>query len=141
MDDDIDTDAYCTKPVTLRTITISEVERLRAKYLSCEKVLQEHEMKLVNPKRVEPALDYILKDELSQQYFFKNRQSDEIKHNFEKESRVNSLSFKLKNAIMYHWLQVQKNRSKPSIEELIKQLQEKRRREALDPVAAREAKK
>lgn len=42
---------------------------------------------------------------------------------------------------MYHWLMVQKNRSKPSIEELIKQLQEKKRKEALDPVAAREAKK
>ena len=102
-------------------------------------------MKLVNPKRAEPALDYILKDPIGNKYFYKNGLSkskeDEIQHNFEKESHIVKLNFKLKNAIVFHLLKVQEERNKPSMEDLILQLQKKKREEAADPVKAREAKK
>lgn len=73
MDDAIDTNTVCRTAVSLYTIDIATIEKLRAKYVKCEKVLHEHEMKLVNPRAVEPALDYILKDSINQKYYNKDR--------------------------------------------------------------------
>lgn len=134
MDDGIDTDAICTKPVSCYVLHVDDVDMLRKKHVDCEKVIHDQEMKLVNPKRKEPALDYILKDPLGNKYFYRNRltasQKNQKKknddsdwvHNYEKESHIIDLNFKLKNAILFHLLQVQEERAKPSMEELIKQL-------------------
>lgn len=72
MDDGIDTDAICTKPVSCFVMHIDDVDKLRKKDQDCERVLLSQEMKLVNPKRAEPALDYILKDPIGNKYFYKN---------------------------------------------------------------------
>jgi hypothetical protein len=138
MDDGIDTDAVCSKPVSCYVIHVDDVDKLRKKHAQCEQVLHDQEMKLVNPKRAEPALDYILKDPLGNRYFYRDRmdksagqhksvkigeQADPGKHNYEKETRTVGLNFKLKNAILYHLLQLQEERAKPSMEELIRKLQ------------------
>lgn len=104
MDDAIDTNTVCRTAVSLYTIDIATVEKLRAKYVKCEKVLHEHEMKLVNPRAVEPALDYILKDSINQKYYTKDRATTQENVNYEREKKMNKLTFKLKNAVMYHWL-------------------------------------
>ena len=106
MDDAIDTDAVCRTSVSLYAIDITMIDKLRAKYVKCERILHEHEMKLVNPKAVEPALDYILRDHLQAKYFTKDRSNNTEVLNYEREARMNKLNFKLKNAVMYHWLQV-----------------------------------
>jgi CRP-like cAMP-binding protein len=62
MDDGIDTDAVCRKPVTLYYIEIETVNRLRKKHPDLDEKLLKHEMKLVNPDTEEPVIDYIIKD-------------------------------------------------------------------------------
>lgn len=85
MDDDIDTDAVCKKAVTLFYITIEDVEKLRNKYMQCERFLHEHEMKLVNPDIEEPVIDYIIKDNLTNKYFCRADENSKEYHNYDKE--------------------------------------------------------
>ena len=106
MDDGIDTDAICRKPVTLFYIDIDTITKLRKKYPDCESILFKHEMKLVDPKTEEPVIDYIIKDPNARKYFLKNPKTKEIIHNHEKEEHVNKLTVKLKNAIMFHWTKI-----------------------------------
>ena len=41
MDDGIDTDAVCTKPVSCFVMRIEDVDQLRKKHAACEKVLHD----------------------------------------------------------------------------------------------------
>lgn len=99
------------------------------------------EIVLVNPDAKEPALDYIIRDPLSDKYYLQHNQSGTMIRNYEKEIHRRKLTVKLKNAIMVHWLEVKEARSKPSMEEIIQGLIKKKREEGHDEKAFLEAKK
>ena len=81
--------------------------------------LNKTEIVLVNPDAKEPALDYIIRDPLSNVYYLENKQTGTMIHNSEREIHRRKLTVKLKNAIMVYWLEVKEARSKPSMEEII----------------------
>lgn len=53
-------------------------------------------------------------------------------HNYKEEEYRRKLTVKLKNAIMVYWLEVKKDRTKQSFEEIIKGLVEKKKAESLN---------
>ena len=89
----------------------------------------------------EPALDYIICDPYSHQYYFKNNQTKNLIHNYKEEYKRRLLTVKLKNAIMQIWLEVKNSRNKPSIEDFIKDLVAKKKEESQNISAVKEAKK
>ena len=99
------------------------------------------EMGLVNPDAKEPALDYIIRDPLSNEHFLEHKKTGTLIHNYEKEMRRRKLTVKLKNAIMVVWLEVKEARSKPSMEEIIRGLIKKKKEEGHDEKAFLEARK
>ena len=62
-------------------------------------------------------------------------------YDYREQEQVRKLTLKLKNAIMIHWLKVKEARKKPSFEDIIKHLQEKKREEHLNGGAFKEARK
>ena len=92
-------------------------------------------MGLVNPDAKEPALDYIIRDPLSNEHFLEHKKTGTLIHNYEKEMRRRKLTVKLKNAIMVVWLEVKEARSKPSMEEIIRGLIKKKKEEGHDEKA------
>lgn len=62
MKDGIDTDAICKTSVSVFSIHIDTIMKMRQRHYDLNKALEKKEMQLVNPKAREPALDYIIKD-------------------------------------------------------------------------------
>jgi predicted house-cleaning noncanonical NTP pyrophosphatase (MazG superfamily) len=71
----------------------------------------------------------------------KNMKTGKVIHDFETEEYRRKLTVKLKNAIMVHWLDIKKSRSKPSFDEVISQLLAKRKAQRQNIVAYKEEKK
>lgn len=104
MNDGIDTDAKCRTAVSAYYITISDIKYLRMKHIELDQALTKQEMILVKTNAKEPALDYIIRDPLSQAHYFQHSQTNELLHNYKEEIYRRKLTVKLKNAIMVHWL-------------------------------------
>lgn len=99
-------------------------------------------MQLVNANTREPALDYIIQDPYSHQHFYRHKsKSDVLIHNYKEEERRRMLTVKLKNAIMVYWLDVKKARSKPSFDEIIKNLAKKRKNQTENTNSLKDQKK
>ena len=141
MNDGIDTNAYCRTTVTVYCLNVHSINRLRKKHEELDQALNKIEMVLVNPDAKEPALDYIIKDPLSNEHFLEHKKTGTMVHNYEKEAHRRKLTMKLKNAIMVVWLEVKESRSKPSMEEIIQGLIKKKREELHDEKAVLDAKK
>ena len=80
--------------------------------------------KLCSPGVAEPALDYILKDPATRVYFKKstrNGKETSTIHDWQRENKANELTFKLKNAVMFLWLQVKDERKKKSFDQVIRE--------------------
>lgn len=86
-----------------------------------------------------PILDYIVEDPLSNRYFLKNKATGEQVADYERDNRIGKLTLKVKNMFVYHWLELQKKKRKPSIEESIAKLL--KRQGETNSAEAREAKK
>ena len=65
MNDDMDTDAYCKTNLHTYFIHIDDVNKLRQKYIEFDEALDKVERDLVDENKREPAIDYIIEDELS----------------------------------------------------------------------------
>jgi CRP-like cAMP-binding protein len=72
LNDGIDTNAKCKETVSIYYIDIETIKHLRQKYQEFDRALENQERILVKPGVREPALDYIICDPYSHQYFFKN---------------------------------------------------------------------
>ena len=101
----IDTDFVCRTTASFYVITTEQVEKLRAKYEACEKILFKYEWTAAN-LRPPPALDYILVDPHQRRYFKKNKKSQERVRDYKKEQRINKLTTSFKNIIVFHWLKI-----------------------------------
>lgn len=62
-------------------------------------------------------------------------------YDYRAQEQVRKLTLKLKNAIMIYWLKVKEARKKPSFEDIIKNLQKKKREEQNNVGAFKEARK
>ena len=71
----------------------------------------------------------------------KHVKTGKVIHNYEQEEYRRKLTVKLKNAIMIYWLDVKKSRSKPSFDEVIKQMLAKRKAQQQNILAYKEEKK
>lgn len=109
--------------------------------MELDDALNKIEMGLVNPDAKEPALDYIIRDPLSNEHFLEHKKTGTMIHNYEKEMQRRRLTVKLKNAIFVVWLEVKESRSKPSMEEIIQGLIKKKKAEGHDEKAFNEARK
>ena len=154
MNDEMDTDALCKSNLHAYCIHIDQVNLLRQKYIEFDEALDLIERDLVDESKREPAIDYIIQDELSNQVTRLEKDADGesklvCKYRCGVENRLNGkaviksgknqnsfddysernkrdkLTIKLKNAIMVVWGDVKKTRNKINIEDVIKDLQVK----------------
>ena len=125
MNDDMDTDAYCKTNVHTYSMTMKTLQHLREKYDVLDLALDKHERILVDVKRREPAIDYIIQDQFSQRHYQINPRTQNMVHNFEEDNRRRKLTVKLKNAILVVWQDVKKGRNIQSMDDVIKSLSEK----------------
>lgn len=132
MNDGIDTNAWCRTSVSVYHLNIDQMNNLRQKHVELDTALTQTEMILVNPDAKEPALDYIIRDPFSHEYYLETKKDSVQMHNYEKEIYRRKLTVKLKNAIMVYWLEVKQARSKPSMEEIIQGLIKKKKEESQD---------
>ena len=69
MNDGIDTNAYCRTSVSVYSLNIQQITILRQKHVELDDALNKLEAVLVNPDAKEPALDYIIRDPLSDRHY------------------------------------------------------------------------
>ena len=129
MNDELDTDARCATNVSLYTMEIEVLNALRLKHQELDQALEQQEMLLVEGNRRELAIDYTIEDPLSNTHFKKHKVTGAKINDYPKEQYRQDLTVKLKNAIMVVWLDVKKERNKPSIDQLIKDFKEKQKGE------------
>ena len=122
MNDGNDTDAICRNNVTIFYLKIDTLKQIRTKYIELDHALDKQEMMLVKGNRREPAIDYIICDPYSNQHFLRNAKSGQLIHDFAKEQRMRKLTVILKNSILRVWLDVQENRNKLSINDMVNNL-------------------
>ena len=73
MNDDMDTDALCITSLNVYYIHIDRVNILREKYVELDQALDVIERDLVDINKREPAIDYIVVDEISNKIAKKNK--------------------------------------------------------------------
>ena len=95
----------------------------------------------MNPNAREPALDYIIHDPYSNEHFLVDKKSGILIHDYREEERRRALTVKLKNAVMIHWLDVKQTRTKPQIQDLIKNYMDKKKAQTENPQAYKDEKK
>ena len=121
MNDEMDTDAKCATNVTVFYLSVENLRKLRSRHIELDKAIDKHELNLVAPGKAEPAIDYIIRDETVQPIYFKRSiVTGEMERDYKKEQYINSLTVKLKNAVLVKWGQVKKKRERIDIREIIR---------------------
>ena len=64
MDDEMDTNAFCKTNLHVFSITRQKVQELRQKYIELDKALDKQERHLLSDMKNEPAIDYIIQDDI-----------------------------------------------------------------------------
>merc|ERR1711881_526680 len=110
--DDADTDFRCLTTVSCYTLSFDKIEAIIEKRQDMKSAFRKVEYENLKPK-YPLALDYI---------FHNNNEND-----YESQLRKDQLKVKLKNAIMQTWSQIKKEKSPPSMNDLIDGILKKKR--------------
>mmetsp|Transcript_4558 Transcript_4558/g.6901 ORF Transcript_4558/g.6901 Transcript_4558/m.6901 type:complete len:170 (+) Transcript_4558:2153-2662(+) len=135
LNDSLDIDAKCKENVSVYYMTLDTLKLIKNKHQALDNQVEKHAQSLVEVQggkfglqgkdkivRREPAIDYIICDSATVQHFYKHKQDQTKVHNYRLENYRRHLTTRMKNVFLHMWIDVQKNRNKKTLDDVINDL-------------------